>query len=244
MSAERRRRRSSARSSSRNVRSPSPRTMKSTPTPGPRTPPARGSDRSRRRRCATPGWSGADERDQPQRRAALERHDRQADDVGLRARASGARPSRATRRLREDRDRRSRRRWCGSTLPASDASAPFGIRIVTGGVCSNESGIERSRTFIGTPRCPARPRGRAATSRQRPPCYPPTRPADGPNVRCRATGSLATAPAASPRRFAGRRAAADHVEPLGSHRRHTFLLLQDAFDEQERRLDHAIRCAS
>ena len=39
-------------------------------------------------------------------------------------------------------------RWCGSTLPASDASAPFGMRIATGGMCSNESGIDSSRTFM------------------------------------------------------------------------------------------------
>ena len=35
--------------------------------------------------------------------------------------------------------------WCGSTLPASEASAPFGIRIASVGVCSNESGIDSSR---------------------------------------------------------------------------------------------------
>src|SRR5215470_6415168 len=34
-------------------------------------------------------------------------------------------------------------------LPASDASAPFGMRIATDGMCSNESGIESSRTFMG-----------------------------------------------------------------------------------------------
>jgi len=33
-------------------------------------------------------------------------------------------------------------------LPASDASAPFGIRMATVGMCSNESGIESSRTFM------------------------------------------------------------------------------------------------
>src|SRR5215475_3186432 len=38
--------------------------------------------------------------------------------------------------------------WCASTLPASDASAPFGNRIAKDGVCSNESGIEKSRTFM------------------------------------------------------------------------------------------------
>src|SRR2546428_1316848 len=32
-------------------------------------------------------------------------------------------------------------------LPASEASAPFGIRIATVGMCSNESGIESSRRF-------------------------------------------------------------------------------------------------
>jgi hypothetical protein len=36
-------------------------------------------------------------------------------------------------------------------LPASDASAPFGIRIVSDGVCSNESGMENSRTFMTPP---------------------------------------------------------------------------------------------
>jgi hypothetical protein len=49
-------------------------------------------------------------------------------------------------------------------LPASDASAPFGIRIASGGVCSNESGIDKSRTFTGpfariTPRRPEKSRG-------------------------------------------------------------------------------------
>ena len=39
-------------------------------------------------------------------------------------------------------------RWCGSTLPASDVNAPFGIRIPTGGMCSNESGIESNRMFM------------------------------------------------------------------------------------------------
>ena len=38
--------------------------------------------------------------------------------------------------------------WCASTLPASDASAPFGNRIAKDGVCSNESGVEKSRTFM------------------------------------------------------------------------------------------------
>jgi len=32
-------------------------------------------------------------------------------------------------------------------LAASDVSAPFGIRMATGGMCSNESGIESNRTF-------------------------------------------------------------------------------------------------
>src|SRR5687767_8209537 len=36
----------------------------------------------------------------------------------------------------------------GPTLPASDASAPLGIRIVRAGVCSNESGMENRRTRI------------------------------------------------------------------------------------------------
>src|SRR5205085_9967206 len=39
-------------------------------------------------------------------------------------------------------------RWCGSTLPASDASAPFGMRMATAGMCSNESGIDSKRMFI------------------------------------------------------------------------------------------------
>ena len=33
-------------------------------------------------------------------------------------------------------------------LPAREASAPFGIRIVTGAVCSKESGIDSSRMFM------------------------------------------------------------------------------------------------
>src|SRR5258705_390586 len=38
--------------------------------------------------------------------------------------------------------------WCESTLPASDARAPFGMRIATAGMCSNASGIESSRMFM------------------------------------------------------------------------------------------------
>ena len=41
--------------------------------------------------------------------------------------------------------------WPGPALPASEASAPFGIRMVSAGVCSNESGIERRRTLIAPP---------------------------------------------------------------------------------------------
>src|ERR1017187_7648713 len=37
-------------------------------------------------------------------------------------------------------------------FPASDVSAPLGMRIATGGMCSKESGIESNRTFIRT--CP------------------------------------------------------------------------------------------
>src|SRR5580765_4282449 len=33
-------------------------------------------------------------------------------------------------------------------FPASDANAPFGIRIVNDGVCSNESGMDRRSTFM------------------------------------------------------------------------------------------------
>src|SRR5258705_11533107 len=36
--------------------------------------------------------------------------------------------------------------WCASRLPASEASAPLGIRMATVGVCSNESGIDSNRT--------------------------------------------------------------------------------------------------
>ena len=35
-----------------------------------------------------------------------------------------------------------------STFPASELSAPVGMRTVTGDMCSNESGIDSSRTFI------------------------------------------------------------------------------------------------
>jgi hypothetical protein len=38
--------------------------------------------------------------------------------------------------------------WCGSTLPASEASAPLGMRMPTGGMCSKESGMESSRMFM------------------------------------------------------------------------------------------------
>ena len=34
-------------------------------------------------------------------------------------------------------------------FPASDANAPLGMRIEIVGVCSNESGIENSRMFMG-----------------------------------------------------------------------------------------------
>src|SRR5262245_56403789 len=40
--------------------------------------------------------------------------------------------------------------WWGSTLPASEVRAPFGMRMATAGMCSNESGIENSSTFIGS----------------------------------------------------------------------------------------------
>src|ERR1043165_5604981 len=38
-------------------------------------------------------------------------------------------------------------------LPARDASAPFGIRIATGGMCSNQSGIDSSSTFMRRSQC-------------------------------------------------------------------------------------------
>ena len=38
--------------------------------------------------------------------------------------------------------------WCGSIFPASEVSAPFGIRMATGAMCSNESGIDSSSTCI------------------------------------------------------------------------------------------------
>src|SRR5215831_4952582 len=42
-------------------------------------------------------------------------------------------------------------------LPASDVSAPFGMRMPTVGICSNESGIESSRTFTTDPPTPVHP---------------------------------------------------------------------------------------
>ncbi len=39
-------------------------------------------------------------------------------------------------------------RWCGSTLPASEVRAPFGMRTALAGMCSNESGMDISSTFI------------------------------------------------------------------------------------------------
>ena len=37
-------------------------------------------------------------------------------------------------------------------LPASEVSAPFGMRIATVGMCSKESGIERRRMFMLAPK--------------------------------------------------------------------------------------------
>ena len=72
--------------------------MKSTPQSRmARTPRAPGSGRSRRRRRGPSGASARIERDDAQRRAALERHHRQPDDVGRRARGPAARPSGRTR---------------------------------------------------------------------------------------------------------------------------------------------------
>ena len=39
----------------------------------------------------------------------------------------------------------------GIAFPAKDVNAPFGIRMAIAGMCSNESGIENSRMFIGAP---------------------------------------------------------------------------------------------
>src|SRR6266853_724823 len=41
---------------------------------------------------------------------------------------------------------------CESRLPASDASAPFGMRTAIGGMCSNASGIDSNSTFMGSRR--------------------------------------------------------------------------------------------
>src|SRR5262245_41615809 len=41
-------------------------------------------------------------------------------------------------------------RWRSSRLPAREVSAPLGMRIATGGMCSNQSGIDRSRTFTAS----------------------------------------------------------------------------------------------
>src|SRR5688572_3201826 len=38
--------------------------------------------------------------------------------------------------------------WWGSTLPASEASAPFGMRTTIAGMCSKESGIDKRSTFM------------------------------------------------------------------------------------------------
>ena len=62
------------------------------------------------------------------------------------ARAPAARRVGRDAALHQDRGRRSRPRWCGSTLPASDASAPLGMRMATGAMCSNESGIDSRST--------------------------------------------------------------------------------------------------
>src|SRR5262245_1703600 len=39
-------------------------------------------------------------------------------------------------------------RWWASRLPASELRAPFGMRMPTVGMCSNESGIDARRMFI------------------------------------------------------------------------------------------------
>ena len=39
-------------------------------------------------------------------------------------------------------------RWCPPRFPASEDNAPFGMRITTDGMCSNESGIDKSKMFI------------------------------------------------------------------------------------------------
>src|SRR5262245_48936957 len=36
-------------------------------------------------------------------------------------------------------------------LAASDVNAPFGMRMTTDGMCSNESGMDNRRTFMATP---------------------------------------------------------------------------------------------
>src|SRR5262249_44044124 len=40
-------------------------------------------------------------------------------------------------------------RWWGSTFPASEVRAALGMRIAMDGMCSNESGIDSNKMFIG-----------------------------------------------------------------------------------------------
>ena len=98
---------------------------------------------------ANAGPQRAQQFDDPQRGLALEGHDREADDVGLDLahqpldgfahRSAG--PGSGRRRRPCDADRRCR--------PAS-VSAPLGMRTATVGMCSNESGMDRSRTFTAS----------------------------------------------------------------------------------------------
>ena len=135
---------SSARINSRNVRSPSPRTMKSTPSAGGSMRRAPATDRPHRPPPSRRD-SATNERDDPARGAALERHHREADQLGS-ARASGAhrRPARTTargpnRRWRPgDGDRR---------CPPATRAPPFGIRTASVGVCSKESGIDSKQNL-------------------------------------------------------------------------------------------------
>ena len=53
------------------------------------------------------------------------------------------------------------------TFPANEASAPLGMRIATDGMCSNESGIDSNKMFIGYSSYarPSSPIARATVSR-------------------------------------------------------------------------------
>src|ERR1700686_4074230 len=85
--------------------------------------------------------------------APLKRHNGESDNIGIKF-ADESGNSLANLALNQDQVSHSHAvMWIH--VPANDVSAPLGIRMPTGGMCSNESGMESNRTFIRT--CPYAP---------------------------------------------------------------------------------------